>query len=123
MATCAMCGGKDVTTSCPVCREVRYCDDTCRLADWSSGHARIAARQFCRQLALEGSPVFFLPEGEDTCRLSVTHEPACTSLSTRVRSACLATWANMSKALGLGNASTVTIDTLSAFCGLDSSSD
>ena len=21
MATCAMCGGKDVTTSCPVCRE------------------------------------------------------------------------------------------------------
>ena len=65
MATCAMCGGKDVTTSCPVCREVRYCDDTCRLADWSSGHARIAARQFCRQLALEGSPVFFLPEGEE----------------------------------------------------------
>ena len=56
----------------------------------------------------------YVPEGMRECFLNVTHEKACSALSTRAKADCRATRANMTDPAV--NLSVVTIDTLSVWC-------
>ena len=54
----------------------------------------------------------YVPEGGQSCTLSITHEPACFALSPKVRHDCLA----QRNASGASADSVVTIDSVSAVC-------
>ena len=85
--------------------------DARRNANW---HYR--EESFVATITASTTFVMFVPDGVRDCVLNVTHEPPCYALSKNTKRMCVAERANRTNGTDAAG-STVTIDSLSAWCG------